>query len=291
MMWLLMGLNGILGYFICVMFINLFSNNLFWKDWSGLIGFILFFIGSFLIAKLMSSKFGFKLLSIVVSARKMSNREQEKIKHALYYVQSKTKEKFDFQIDDLRLYTVDDPMINAFAMGSNILAINLGAIENLNDDELTGLIAHEFGHFYHKDSQKQAINFGLLLSTEFILWISSLMFVISNCFSNEDKNGKKEENILYLILLIPMIIALFFKFFGSIGIFIYNFVYKFSSRKQEYRANKFACKLGFGSGFLSVLEKLKSYDFKDNSFSSRIQQTHPDITLRIDKIDKYLAAG
>ncbi|MBK2085926.1 M48 family metalloprotease [Francisella adeliensis] len=285
MMWFLMLFNGLLGgiLFYIITGIGQSQNYTLW----GCVGFVSFVVISFLIAKFMVSKGGNKVLGFIAPARKMSNREKERVKHILHNIQEATKQKKNFSVEDIQLYTMESPLLNAFAMGRNILGVTVGALENLEDEELTGLIAHEFGHFFYKDSERQAINFGLLYFAEALLWINGLLLALSGMFQGDSKDNS--SGFIALLILPIVLLALMFKYVGSIGIWVYNITYTKFNRSQEYRADLFACELGFGGGLLSVLEKIKSYEFKDNSFSARIRQTHPDTALRIDEIDSYLA--
>jgi len=55
-----------------------------------------------------------------------------------------------------RLAVVPDPTPNAFVFGNSIgnmtLAVNQGLLQQLNEDEVRGVIGHELGHIRHKDS-------------------------------------------------------------------------------------------------------------------------------------------
>ena len=290
MMWFLMLFNGIITSLATIIVASMFGTN--HENLWSYGGFLAGIVISFTIAKFIVSKGGNKVLGFIAPARKMSNREQERVKHILHGVQEATKQNKNFSIEDIRLYTMDSPLLNAFAMGRNVLGITIGALENLNDEELAGLIAHEFGHFFYKDSEKQAINFGLLCFAEAILWVNGLLLALRHLISSSSsKNADDSPMGMAFIIILPILMfAFMFKFMGSIGIWVYNIVYRFRSHKLEYRADLFACEIGFGAGLLSVLEKINSYEFKDNGFASRIKQTHPDTPLRIDEIDKYLAA-
>lgn len=59
----------------------------------------------------------------------------------------------------------------------------------------------------------------------------------------------------------------------------------FVNKHIEYRADAFACDLGFKNGMLDVLEYLKNLDFNTNyEFLGMLTQTHPPAELRINKL-------
>jgi len=60
-----------------------------------------------------------------------------------------------------RLGIVDDPTPNAFVygltQGGSTLAVHRGLLEQLNDDEIRGVLAHEIGHIKHRDAMFMTI--------------------------------------------------------------------------------------------------------------------------------------
>ncbi len=285
MMWFLLFFNGVLGFVLGAILGDFLPQTSIFNDSTYAYWFFALFIAiAFGVARFMVSKGGEWLLRLIAPARKMSQREKEKVKHALHLVQEKAKEKFNFEINDLHLFTIDSPLINAFAMSRNILAVTRGALDTLDTEDLAGLIAHEHGHFYYKDSEKLAINLGLLVMAEGLLYVNAILMLLKSKLS-------QIHGLVAMVMLIPFVLALMFKYVGSIGIWVYNITYPMLSRKQEYRADMFACELGFGKGMLTVLETIQGYEYKENNFSSKVTQTHPDTALRIDEIDKYLAAA
>ncbi|MEI6084495.1 MAG: M48 family metalloprotease, partial [Verrucomicrobiota bacterium] len=56
-----------------------------------------------------------------------------------------------------RVYLIDDPAPNAFAMGNkpehSAVCVTTGLLHRLNRDELQGVIAHEIGHLKNRDIQ------------------------------------------------------------------------------------------------------------------------------------------
>ena len=65
-----------------------------------------------------------------------------------------------------KVYIVDDPAINAFATGRDPrhahVAATTGILDNLNDRQLTAVMAHEMGHVKNYDIRVMMIVFGLV---------------------------------------------------------------------------------------------------------------------------------
>jgi len=283
-MWFLMLFNGLLASIGTILVTGILGYN---NEYIEPISFLTGAGISFLIAKIMVSKGGDKILGFIAPARKMSQREQERVKHILARVQEQANAKEGWEIKNIRLYTMDSPLLNAFAMGRDILGLTSGALEHLDDDELAGLIAHEIGHFYYRDSERQAVNFGLLCFAEAMLWVNGLVLALRHLLT-PNKNGHSSAGIMGLFIMPLILLAIMFRFLGSIGIWVYNFTYPLLNHKQEYRADMFACKAGFGAGLGSVLSKIMSYEEPPKGLTAKLTQTHPNTGDRIAKIDDYL---
>ena len=97
MMWFLLLFNGVLGFVAG----SILAGSLPQTEYLNQQTYALWFFGLFLliafcVAKFMVSAGGEWLLRIIAPARKMSQREKEKVKHALHLVQERAKERFGF---------------------------------------------------------------------------------------------------------------------------------------------------------------------------------------------------
>jgi len=61
------------------------------------------------------------------------------------------------------------------------------------------------------------------------------------------------------------------------------------SRQNEYLADDFALKLGFGKELAEALNEIYEVSFsKPQSVKEQLKSTHPDITLRIERLETAL---
>ena len=87
------------------------------------------------------------ILRIVEGARKIQTKEEKDYLLPLFdEVYENAKKENSKLSDGIKLYITDDMFPNAFAMGRKTIAVTKGAIETFNQEELKGVIAHEFGH-------------------------------------------------------------------------------------------------------------------------------------------------
>lgn len=127
-----------------------------------------------------------------------------------------------------KIHIIEDPGLNAFASGltekSYTVTLTRGIIDNLSDEELEGVIAHELMHIRNRDVR-------LLIIT--IIFVGIFSFVVQILFRSvlyggrgRSSNNKKDGRLVIIALIIAAVaylLALIFKF----GL----------SRKREYMAD------------------------------------------------------
>ncbi len=244
------------------------------------------------LAILFYSEIGQWLLRLFSGARKTILREDEKLNPIINQVQQAIKEKMNLKNLPIKLMVIDSPTPEAFAIGKNTLVISRGLYETASEDELAGVIAHEFSHFHHSDSNKLGMILGVSMVSFIVVWVASLFVTIMGFIGGFSSSEKNESDtglggILSIVGIFFAFFAFIFLFFVKIGNWVLDVAILFIGRKQEYKADQFAIKAGFGTGLLSFLEKLKDKNFdKPENLLMRFYVTHPPIMLRIGEIEK-----
>lgn len=131
--------------------------------------------------------------------------------------------------------------INALTAGTNshdaVLCVTRGACELLKRDELQSLIAHEFSHLINGDMKFNTFSMQLLHG-----FYLSLQTVDKIDVSNGSSGSVLRDmlilpfQIFMLLLLIPLWLWLYGKFFGTLG----NIIKSAFCRKREYLADAYA---------------------------------------------------
>lgn len=195
--------------------------------------------------------------------------------------------------------------INAFAAGYTpadaVIGVNQGTLDQLNRDELQGVIAHEFSHILNGDMRINIRLIGVLFGIQMLATIG--YFVLRSMGGRRRRRSSNDNNSGLGPLLA---IALALLIFGSIGQFFARWIKAVLSRQREYLADASAIQFtrypeGLG-GALKVIGASKagsamqtpaaeqmSHMFFANSFSSMIFSmfsTHPPLVPRIRQIDK-----
>jgi heat shock protein HtpX len=205
------------------------------------------------------------------------------------------------------IYIIDDPALNAFATGRNpdkaAVAVTSGLLQQLNRDELQGVVGHEMAHVKNRDVLLMAIA-GVLLGTIVILaWYASRVLFFSGAGGGRRSSsggGGQGQIIIFIVAIVLMILAPIAAQFIYFGI----------SRKREYLADaSSALYTRYPEGLASALEKLgastsqlKSANkatapmFIVNPFRKKgraatdLSSTHPPISERI-RILRSMAGG
>ena len=85
-------------------------------------------------------------------------------------------------------------------------------------------------------------------------------------------------------------VRLFLELNMFLSMFVMQFAMSIGSRKNEYRADKFAYEMGFGKELIDALYLLEKIHLGDNStLIQKMTASHPRITARIGRLENLLA--
>ena len=91
--------------------------------------------------------------------REVQTREEKEYLLPIFEeVYQNAKEKSPRLNKNIKLYIDDSLTVNAFALGRNTIAVTRGAIATFSEDELKGILAHEFGHHVNGDTKALLLN-------------------------------------------------------------------------------------------------------------------------------------
>jgi heat shock protein HtpX len=265
----------------------------------GLLTGIILFIGGFwgengLVAAL--------LISIVMNFA--SYFFSDKIALGMYKAQQVTREQAPqiYRIVELicarqnipvpRIYVIPQDSPNAFATGRNpqhaSIAVTQGALQLLNESELTGVLAHEIAHVKNRDILISSVAATL---AGIIMWIANMArfaAIFGGGRSDDREEGGGMLGSLAMIIVAPIAAML---------------IQMWISRTREYQADASAAQsIGSPQGLASALQKLEGYSKRipmDASpstahmmimhpFSGRslmnLFSTHPPTQKRIERL-------
>lgn len=200
------------------------------------------------------------------------------------------------------LYVMDDEdAINAFVAGydssNTVMVVTRGALEQLDRQELQGVVAHEFSHIFNADMR---INVKLISTLAGILLLGQAgSFIMRSLRYSRvrSSNNKDSGSIIMVILFIGM--AMFIV--GSIGLLFGRLIKAAISRQREFLADASAVQYardneGLAGAFLKIEQQsslLQTKHAEDTSHMCIAEPiklslsglaTHPSMPDRLDAI-------
>jgi heat shock protein HtpX len=192
-----------------------------------------------------------------------------------------------------KLYVVDDPAPNAFAMGRKpeeaSITVTTGLFELMTDRELEGVLAHELGHIRNYDIRVSLIVFGLVVAVGIL---ADILLRVA-FFGGGRRGGNNQAQIIFLLFGVVAAI---------VAPLLAGVVQAAISRQREYLADATsAMTTRDPDGLASALAKLEQYgrplrrantsmahlwisDPLRPGALSRLFATHPPIPQRIERL-------
>ncbi|MGA0164433.1 MAG: M48 family metallopeptidase, partial [Bdellovibrionota bacterium] len=150
------------------------------------------------------------------------------------------------------VFVLPDKSINAFAAGNSfadaVVCVTQGCLENLNRDELQGVVAHEFSHIFHGDMKMNMNISGAIYG----------IFAISNLGRLMLRGGGSRRNHFGIMATGLALMAV-----GSIGILFGRLIQAAISRQREFLADASAVQYtrnpdGIGGALRKIGENFKN---------------------------------
>ena len=144
----------------------------------------------------------------------------------------------------------DSPEVNAFATGPtksrSLVAVSRGLLQQMNRNEIEGVIGHEIAHIQNGDMVTMTLLQGIV--NAFSLFVSRIIaYLVAQAMSSKDEEGEVNPAIFYIV---SMIADIFLTLLGSIVVCWY-------SRQREYRADIGSARLSATKDKMSgALERL-----------------------------------
>ena len=232
----------------------------------GVAVFLVFYILSILLSL---SPLGEWTLSVFAGAKEMKRKDMQiRMIPLLEVVYSRAKKESPNMVGSIRLKVLPWAEPNAYALGRRTICVTEGLFD-LSDELIMGVLAHEVGHIAERHSEIQLligganiIIWGFLLMLKLIAWTITGIFGLFAIGSRRLASG----------CLIGLI--------GSVSTLLVYFWTKFcmlflmwSARSNEFAADEYAYRLGFGNQLAYVLDNTVETK-PNNSFLKLLKALH-----------------
>ena len=230
------------------------------------------------------SPIGEWLLRFFESARPLrTNQEIEYLQPLFDEVYQNALEENPKLSNNIKLYIIDAMFVNAFAMGRKTIAVTKGAIETFNQEELKGVLAHEFGHISYGHTKALLLtvvgNFILSFFVFLFRTFIKIMGLISSIFASTSP-------AMLIVNIINWIFSILFEITFFLFIYLGQIILSLNSRSNEYQADSFAYQIGFGEELTQSLYLLQKISMTQKmTLKEKLTSSHPHITQRIERLE------
>lgn len=229
------------------------------------------------------SPIGEWILGLMSGARRMTRVDmRNRMIPIITRVHNKALAKTPDMTRIINLKVMYDPNPNAFALGRHTICVTEGLFD-LPDEMIEGILAHEMGHLacHHTDIQL-LIGGGNFIITFALLIVKAIVAIISFIgslfvFSRDDSTQGCGCAFSIFSLICSALIWLWTKF---CMLFL-----MWSSRANEYVADKYAMEIGYGYELAAALDSIGT-GMPQNSFMKALYSSHPETHDRIGKLQE-----
>jgi heat shock protein HtpX len=187
------------------------------------------------------------------------------------------------------------PEVNAFATGPSknnaLVAVSTGLLQQMNAEEVEGVLAHEIAHVANGDMVTMALIQGVV--NAFVMFFARIAAFALQNFLSGDRDDDRPANSGWAYHISVMVFEIAFSFLGM-------FVIAYFSRIREYRADQGGAQYAGKHKMVAALKRLQQkIDFVDDSqdalktlkISSKkglmnFLSTHPSLEDRIARLDR-----
>ena len=248
---------------------------------SGTFFYVLFMQLTF--ALIAISPIGAMVLRLLYGCKELTKTEREYLQPIFEEVYMSVAETNPRVNKGIQLYIDNDMNINAYATGSNTIAVTRGAYEQLSEEELKGILAHEFGHIVHGDT---FLPLFLLIGNSIFLIFLLFAKLVKGCMLLLRELMPNYESLKLTCNLITIVAQI-----GSMAaLFIIQALLLINQRANEYKADKFAYEVGYSDNLISALYQLRNFDMGHKfSILDTIKSSHPNISNRIIRLERMVS--
>lgn len=185
------------------------------------------------------------------------------------------------------LSVVDSGDLNAFATGGHLVVVSTWAVDNLPEDELTGVLAHELAH--HLGMHTFALTVSQWLTVPIVL-LARIGFHMQNIAQAAGDAIERRSSGAAVVgrTLAGLLTIVSWLFLATITVaqYIGNFV----GKGAEFAADARAVEMGFGKPLMRSLRRMveSGGGERPSNWRDRLVSAHPPARTRVARIDAHL---
>src|SRR5699024_5364264 len=170
---------------------------------------------------------------------------------------------------------------NAFATGGKTICLTRGLLD-YTDEEIKATLAHEFGHLSHKDTDFiLVVAVGNMIVSAMFVFYRVIMLAVGIVTSVANRS----LGSLLITFFIDIVLVGMMWLWTKLG----TLLVMHSSRQNEFKADRFAYKCGYGNELISVLDNFNELDGESTKgLWANLAASHPDNDVRIGKLQESI---
>lgn len=235
------------------------------------------------------SPLGEVLFRFINGARKpATNKEKEYLEEIFKEVYRNAKGKNENLSNNIKIHISNSMYPNAFACGRNTIAVTKGAINIFSEDELKGVIAHEFGHLKYGHTKASIVTFIGNMFFSVIIAIVQLILQVIDSISTAFAETSRNLAVIVIAGICKVCVIILNLYIFAINI-IGQLLLSANSRRNEFQADKFALDIGYGEELLSSLCLLEKFNGENKlTMFQQMTMSHPYMDKRIARLEEAL---
>jgi len=185
----------------------------------------------------------------------------------------------------IELCVIDQMYVNACALGTHTIAVTKGAMETFSEDELKAIISHEIGHIVNMDTIASLyLLIGAGLFSVYMIITKFIINLVERLSYSMSRGGFFKVIVSFVLYSFQILLLIF--------MLVMNLLTAKNSRANEYRADEFTNKLGYGQEMIEALYLLEKINLSSNrSILSKMLAKHPILPKRIANLESISDGG
>ena len=182
------------------------------------------------------------------------------------------------------LAIADGDEVNAFACGGHLMVVSSYAVNELDHDELCGVLAHELSH--HLGLHTVALTVSQWLSLPVVMF-AQLGFMLQN-IADVTANSLRVKSLDVLGRTVAGTLTIVSWIFLA-DLSLARYLSNAAGKGAEFRADRNAVELGFGKHLSRALRRVidEGRDERPRTWRDRMVSSHPPARTRVARIDAY----
>ncbi len=283
---------GVIIWLVMNVFLIVFLFSGGFTDWQGaLLG-----LGLYILSMVVAlSPIGEWILRLQTGCKKIKDPEVLARMEPLFNeVYAKAKQLNPELPDGIQMFMSEDEEPNAFATGRKTVCFTRGLFNCYNDEQIKGVLSHEFGHLAHKDTDTiLVVSVGnLIITTIFTIVrvIANIMMFMGEFFTavfSRSWGGVIASIFIGLGRVIAdFILVWLMRLWNQLGVWLCMH----SSRKNEYRADQYAYQCGYAYALCEVLDSFGTEKSAQGIFAA-LASSHPENLDRIENLNGLMTGA